>query len=263
MFMFEADRIKTAKWWMLLSLLVLACQSNKDQEPLRIATAANMQYATQVITQVFTEETGIPCEMIVGSSGKLMAQIKAGAPFDIFLSANMKYPEELFQAGFTTTAPNIYAFGKLVLWTTKSGITPDLGILPDSNIRHIALANPETAPYGTAGLQVMQNAGFYESVKEKLVYGESIAQTSQFIRSGAAEIGFTAKSVMLSGKLADEGSWLMVDEGLYDPIRQGAVMVKKQEANPAAEQFMRFLQSQRAKDILANFGYETPSVQTQ
>lgn len=247
---------------MFLLLLTFACQHNNQQPPLRIATAANMQYATQVITQVFTEETGIPCEMIVGSSGKLMAQIKAGAPFDVFLSANMKYPQELYQSGFTTAPPAIYAFGKLVIWTNQSGLIPELSQVENIRVDHIALANPETAPYGTAALQALQNAGFYESAEEKLVFGESIAQATQFILSGAAELGFTAKSVILSGQLAEQGSWLMVDERLYDPIRQGAVMVRKEETNPAAEQFMRFLQSQRAKDILANFGYETP-VQTQ
>ena len=215
-----------------------------------------MQYATQVITQVFTEETGIPCEMITGSSGKLMAQIKAGAPFDVFLSANMKYPQELYNAGFTTSVPTVYAYGKLVLWTAKSGILPNLELLPDSSIQHIAIANPETAPYGTAALQALQSSDFYESIKGKLVYGESIAQTSQFILSGAAELGFTAKSIILSGQLEEKGSWLMVNETLYEPIAQGAVIVKKEEPNSDAQQFLAFLQSQPAKDILANFGYE-------
>lgn len=243
---------------LLLLLIIFGCYNNYENEPpLRIATAANMQYATQVITQVFTEETGTPCEMIVGSSGKLMAQVKAGAPFDIFLSANMKYPEELYQAGFTSSAPEVYAFGKLVIWTTLSGIVPDIRQLRDSSVRHIALANPETAPYGTAALQALKRIGFYEKVKDKLVFGESIAQATQFILSGAAEIGFTAKSIMLAGEIAEKGSWLMVDEQLYDPIRQGAVLLKKEKSHPSAEAFLLFLRSERAKDILANYGYET------
>lgn len=246
------------------TLLILAglagssCQSDSNQTPLRIATAANMQYATLVITQAFTEETGIPCEMIVGSSGKLMAQIKAGAPFDVFLSANMKYPQELYNTDYTTAPPQVYALGKLVLWTNQSGLTPELSQVNDSSIRHLALANPETAPYGTAALQALQNGGFYESVQEKLVYGESVSQATQFILSGAAELGFTAKSVMLSGQLTDQGSWLMVDERLYEPIRQGAVLIKKEISGPAAAQFMTFLKSQRVKNILTNFGYEFP-----
>lgn len=245
---------------LLLLMLALGCQNDSSQPPLRIATAANMQYATQVITQVFTEETGVPCEMVVGSSGKLMAQVKAGAPFDVFLSADVKYPQELYSTGFTSGPPTVYASGKLVLWTTLSGFTPDISQVQEASVRHIALANPETAPYGKAAMQALQNAGFYESVEEKLVYGESIAQATQFIQSGAAEMGFTAKSMILSGKIAEEGSWLMVDERLYDPIRQGAVIIKKEESHPAAEQFLAFLQSQRARDILANFGYETDNL---
>jgi len=245
----------------LLSLiLAFSCQNNSSPPPLRIATAANMQYATQVITQVFTEETGIPCEMIVGSSGKLMAQVKAGAPFDVFLSADVKYPQELYSTGFASAPPAVYAYGKLVLWTTLSGFTPDIRQVQEATVRHIALANPETAPYGKAAMQALQKAGFYESVEDKLVYGESIAQATQFIQSGAAEMGFTAKSMILSGEIAEEGSWLMVDERLYDPIRQGAVIIKKEESHPQAEEFLSFLQSQRARDILANFGYETDNL---
>lgn len=247
--------------WIFLTLLFFislasGCQHDTQQPPLRIATAANMQYATQVITQVFSNETGIPCEMITGSSGKLMAQIKAGAPFDVFLSANMKYPQELYNSGYSTAAPTIYAYGKLVLWTSKTGQVPNMELLLDSTVEHIAVANPETAPYGTAAVQALRNAGLYEKIQDKLVFGESIAQTSQFILSGAADLGFTAKSVILSGQLEEKGSWLMVDEGLYEPIAQGAIIVKKEEPNASAQQFLEFLQSQRAKDILANFGYE-------
>jgi len=244
----------------ILSLLgTWACQPTPRQQPLRIATAANMQYATQVIIQVFTDETGIDCEMIVGSSGKLMAQIKAGAPFDVFLSANMMYPQELYQAGFTTAPPLVYAYGKLALWTRQRGVIPELNQVLDASIRHIALANPETAPYGAAAVQALQNAGLYEKVQHKLVYGESIAQVSQFILSGSAELGFTAKSVLLSGKLGEAGSWLMIDERQYEPIQQGAVRIKKKQPHPEAEAFLTFLHSERAQAILTNFGYDFPS----
>ena len=237
----------------ILSLLV-ACKSGK-QEKLTIATAANMQWALNELIQEFSRESGINCEMIVSSSGKITAQINEGAPFDVFLSADMRYPETLFQSGLTTATPIIYAYGGLVLWTGTKEIKPSMDLLLDNKIVHIALANPDIAPYGKASVQVLNYYNIYEQVERKLVFGESISQTNQFIASGAAEIGFTAKSAVLSPSFLTKGSWAEIDPEAYTPIAQGAVIIKSSDQMESSEKFIEFLISDKSKEILNKFGY--------
>ena len=245
---------------LLFSVLVTSCGKNAEKNTkLTIATAANMQFAMDSLVHAFSESTGVSCEIIISSSGKLTAQIKEGAPFDIFISADMKYPEELYGGGFTTAAPEVYAYGKLVLWSMKEDITPGMEILSTDRVRHIAIANPRTAPYGEAALEVLERWGLREKLENKLIYGESIAQTNQFITSKAAEAGFTAKSVVLSPQMRDQGKWLDLDTGLHTPIAQGVVILKKQEPAPAAAQlFYDYLFSAAARQILLDFGYALP-----
>lgn len=243
--------------WTFLTLL-MGCQSSPANK-LVIATAANMQFAMEKITQEFTRETGISCELVVSSSGKLTAQIKEGAPYDLFVAANMAYPKAVYQAGRAEGHPEIYAYGKLVLWTLEDGLEPSLSELANPSIRHIAAANPKTAPYGAAAMQVLEKRGLTASLSDKLVYGESISQTNQYILSGAAEVGFTAMSVVLSPEMKGKGKWTEVDPADYSPIDQGIVLLKHQgKAHPQAREFHKFLRSAKARTILEGFGYEVP-----
>jgi molybdate transport system substrate-binding protein len=236
----------------------LACGS-PNQTKLVIATAANMQFAMAELTEAFTAETGIACETIIGSSGKLTAQIQEGAPFDILVSADLKYPRELLRNGFAAEAPTVYAYGRLVLWTVRDTLTPTLARLTDPAVRHIALANPATAPYGAAALQVLQRQGLAGELAPRLVYGESIAQTNQFITSAAAEIGFTALSVVRSPAMRDRGKWTLVDPANYDPIAQGLVILNNRPAaDTGARRFRDFLRSASARAILQDYGYDVP-----
>ena len=213
-----------------------------------------MQFAIAALTQSFTETTGIPCELIIGSSGKLTAQIKEGAPYHLLLSADMKYPTELFKSGFADTSPQIYAYGKLVLWTMTKEIQPSIHQLLSENIQYIALANPKTAPYGKAAIEVLQHYHLQEKIKAKLVYGESIAQTNQFITSKAAEIGFTAKSVLLSPHIKGKGHWVEIADTTYSPIGQGIIILKNKNKtfHQQAQQFYNFIFSPPAQSILKN-----------
>ena len=224
-----------------------------------IATAANMQFAMKELAARFTEQSGIDCDLVISSSGKLTAQIREGAPFDVFVAANMKYPQEVFASGLAAGAPRVYAHGQLVLWSTAAGITPDLSLLTSSAIRHIAVANPKTAPYGEAALQVLDQAELLEKVRHKLVYGESIAQTNQFITTGAAEVGFTAKSVVLSLELKNMGAWAGLDETLYSPIAQGAIVLDRARQDEAGK-FLEFLFSAEAAQVLESLGYHVPQI---
>ncbi len=237
----------------LLLLLYSAC--GQPEQKLRIATAANMQYAMEELVAAFSEQTGIACEMITGSSGKLTAQIREGAPYDILVSADMMYPRELKQLGLISGEPRIYAYGNLVLWTNREGIHPELQYLTDEAVKHIAIPNPQTAPYGRAAVEVLRGAGLYDRIAHKLVYGESVAQASQFTRSGASEIGITAKAVVLSANVAGKGQWTDLDPGMHSPIEQGVVRIRNSAMPDAANQFSEFLFSPEARRILKKFGY--------
>ncbi len=239
----------------IVSIFVSNCNDNISQ-PLLIATAANMQFAVPPLLKAFTETTGIPCEAIISSSGKLTAQIKSGAPYDVFLSADMKYPEALYQEGLTLNAPKIYTYGTLVLWSTSIPNTLNLEVLSSPSIQHIALANPKTAPYGKSAMEVLQGLNILPTIKDKLVFGESIAQTNQFITSQVAEIGFTAKSVVVSSNIKEQGQWISIDTTLYTPIEQGIVVIKNTpNKQQEAQQFYDFILSKKGQVILEEYGY--------
>ncbi len=241
---------------LILGLMSLSVGAANPVPKVTLAVAANMQFAMRALTHVFARETGIECDMIISSSGKLTAQIKAGAPYDLFVSADMKYPEALYKSGFGLEEPKIYAYGKLVLWSMDRDMKPSLAILKTEAVKHIACANPKTAPYGEAAVQVLKYYGLYDLVKHKLVYGESISQTNQFIVSESAELGFTAKSVVLSPDLKGSGSWIAIDPDSYAPIAQGVIVIKRNHAEVSnALKFYHFLFSIEAKKILENFGY--------
>lgn len=224
-----------------------------------VAVAANMQFAIQELKSEFEKETGITAEITIGSSGNLCAQIMESAPLDVFVSADMNYPETLYKKGWATTAPKTYAYGSLVLWTTRPGITPDakLAVLSLAPVKKIAIANPQTAPYGVAAQEALRYYHAYDKVKDKLVYGESIAQTQQFISSGAADIGFIAKAIVLSAAMKGKGAWVDIAPKAYSPIAQGAVLLRhgKETNDNAAEKFYRFLYSAKARAIFKKYGY--------
>ncbi len=250
------QHFRLAYFLFLINALWGCHPQTSNSKKITIATAANMQFAMKALTEQFSQTTGIGCDMVISSSGKLTAQIKEGAPYDIFVAANMKYPEEVFKSGLAVEKPIVYAHGKLVLWTMVDQLEPSLISLDTPVIRHIALANPRTAPYGAAALAVIKQLRSKEVLEPKLVYGESIAQTNQFIVTEAAEVGFTAMSVVRSPQMNGKGQWTEVDPTTYDLIEQGVALLKHSEkTNASAEKFYRFLLSEEAKSILMNFGY--------
>lgn len=239
----------------LLILSFVSCGKQTSSE-LKIAAASNLQFAMEELTTVFTSQTGVECLTTFNSSGKHTAQIMSGAEYDVFMSADMKYAEYLHANKKTIDSPKIYAFGGLVLWTLKDRINPELDILLDSAIKHIAIPNPKTAPYGVAVEEVLSKHQLLDSVKHKLVYGESIMQTNQFIYSGAAEIGFTAQSIVMSGKMDNVGTWTKIKLEDHQPIAQGMALLKNGRKKSAeAEKFKEFVFSKKGKEILNKFGF--------
>ena len=246
----------------LLSFLVVIFSSVcAFAEELTVAVAANVQYTFEELKAEFQKETGIAVKQIIGSSGKFTAQIETGAPFDVFLSADMDYPKALGKKGLTYNAPRIYAYGTLVLWTmTGVDLSKGIKVLNDPAVRKIAIASPNTAPYGRQAVNVLKHYNLYGQVHSKLVYGESIAQANQFITSKAADLGFTAKSVVLAPNMKDQGRWIEVDKGAYEPIAQGVVILKHAQKDhlEAAQKFFDFLFSKEAQEIFKKYGYVLP-----
>lgn len=227
-------------------------------QKLRVAVAANAQFVAKQLAVAFKQQTGLNAELVIGSSGKLTTQIEQGAPFNIFLSADMKYPQELYQKKLTTAAPKVYAYGTLVLWAIKPiALNQGIKALNNPAIQKIAIANATLAPYGIAAEQAMQHMGLFKSLKPKLVYGESIAQVNQYLLTGAADAAFTAKSVVLDPSQKNKGHWVAINNKLYEPIAQGVVIIKSSSntSTAVAQKFYTFLFSAKAKQIFKAYGY--------
>jgi molybdate transport system substrate-binding protein len=240
-------------------VLMFATITSFAQKKLTVAAAANVQFVLNELKKDFESISKINVDIILNSSGKLTAQIKQGAPYDVFVSADMKYPEELYKSGAAIESPKVYASGVLVLWTMRKDIklSKDLKILASGAVKKIAIANPQTAPYGIAAIDAMNFYKVYDVVRNKLVYGESIAQTNQYILSQSADIGFTAKSIVLADEMKNKGTWIGIDSNSYKSIQQGAVILKHciETNKEAAQKFYNYLYSDRAKKILKKYGY--------
>ena len=243
---------------LLLSLL-LPVLAMADQ--VTVAAAANLQYTLEDLKAQFTKETGINVKDVIGSSGNLTSQIENGAPFDVFLSADMKYPQAVYKDGFSLRPPKVYAYGVLVLWTMKDmDLSKGVKVLSGPDVKKIALADPQLAPYGRQSVNVMKFYHLYPFISSKLVYGQNISQTNQFIATGAADIGFTAKSVVLAPDMKDKGKWGELPPQAYKPIAQGAVVLKYGQKHHAIEAraFYDFLFSPSARKIFKKYGYDLP-----
>ncbi len=229
---------------------------------INIAVAANVSYAIDDLKKEFNKSyPDTEIKVTLGSSGKLTAQIKNGAPYQLFMAANMKFPQALYNDGVAITKPVIYAQGSLAMLSdSKKDFTKGISILKDSLINKIAVANPKTAPYGKAAIESMKNGGVLTDVKSKFVYVESISQTVSYTIT-AADIGFIAKSSLYSPKMSaykKDINWADIDPKLYTAINQGIVVLKNGEANSEVLAFYKFMLSAKAKKILNNFGYIIP-----
>lgn len=245
----------------LVLSLILIVQSSctpKSEKTVVIACASNVQFAMEELCKEFEKENSIKTSIIVASSGKLTAQIIEGAPYDIFVSADLKFPNKVYSEGKGFRKPEIYAYGQLMLISINPAISVDLNFINNEKIKHIAVANPKTAPYGRAAESVLHYYNLYEGLEKKLVYGESVSQTNQFISTGAAEIGFTSYSSLSA--FPKPNNYLLIDPDVHSPIEQGAILIKNTAKNDLdAEKFYLFLFSQKAREILIKYGYQLPN----
>ncbi|MFC7049414.1 molybdate ABC transporter substrate-binding protein [Emcibacter nanhaiensis] len=226
-----------------------------------VAVASNFTGAMKEIAGAFEKQSGHRVKLSFGSSGKFYAQIRNGAPFEVFLSADQAKPAALDKDGLTVAGSRFsYAIGALALWSSDAKVVDNGGgILKRGTFRKIAIANPKLAPYGVAATQVLDALGLTDIVRGKLVMGENISQTFQFVGSGNAEIGFVALSQVMQGNKVKAGSAWIVPPELYQPIRQDAVLLKRGEANEAAGALLSFLRSEQAGRIITSFGYRVPT----
>ncbi|PHM18007.1 MAG: molybdate ABC transporter substrate-binding protein [Sulfuricurvum sp. PD_MW2] len=242
-------------------LASLACASALAAQTITVAAAANMKYAVNDIAKEFTKESGIDVKIITGASGKLTQQIMSGAPYDAFLSADVEFPAKLAQGGFTTTPSQVYAYGKLVIWSdTGIDLSKGITIVADPSVKKIAVANPKTAPYGTEAMNTMKYYKVADDAASKIVTAESISQVGSYVTSKAVDIGFMAKSIVLSPEMKNVGKWVEVDPKSYNTIDQAMVGLKNgsPENQIAAKKFLRFMSSPKALEILKSSGYGLP-----
>jgi molybdate transport system substrate-binding protein len=228
-----------------------------------IAAASNLRFAMHEICRDFQEEnSSIQTKVSYGSSGNFFAQISQGAPFDIFFSADAAYPELLEKEGLTAKeTQEVYAVGKIVLWVSKeSEVDPDTGLqaVTFPAVKKLAIANPRHAPYGSAAEESLRYYGLWEKVKGKLIYGENISQTAQFVHTGAADAGIVALSLAISPKMLQEGRYWVIPDESHSDIEQIYVVLKKGKEKKSVRKFLDFIHGEKGGKILSRYGFVIP-----
>jgi molybdate transport system substrate-binding protein len=239
-----------------LLLLPLAVHA----QSITVAAAASIQYPLEEIKKEFEKSSGFTLNTIYGASGQLTSQIKNGAPFDVFLSADTTYPQTLFQEQLSYE-PYIYASGKLIIWTTSDiDLSNWQDALKGAKVKKIAIANPDVAPYGREAVDALQYYDLLDRIKNKLVFGENISQVNHFVATGGADVGLTAKSAVFNPELEQKGVWVEVDPTAYHSIAHAGVILKsaKDDHLVDAKKFFDFLFSSEAKAIFNKYGYVSP-----
>jgi molybdate transport system substrate-binding protein len=241
-------------------LLATLTITTAHADEIMVAVASNFTGPMQVISVLFERDTGHKASLAFGSTGKFYAQIVNGAPFEVLLAADDETPARLIKEGAGVAGTSFtYAIGKLVLWSADPKRVDAKGkILRNGGFRHLAVANPKTAPYGTAAVQTMTKLGVFETLKPTFVQGENIGQTHQFVATGAAELGFVAYSQVIKNGQIGSGSGWLVPGNLHEPIRQDAILLAKGKDKPAAIALLNYLKSGTAQTVIKSFGYDLP-----
>jgi len=244
---------------LIISIFLLPRDLGAQGQEIRVAAAADLNFAMADLSGQFEMQTGIKVNVTSGSSGNFFSQIQNGAPFDLFFSADIEYPRKLAAAGFAEPETlREYALGRIVVWVPAGAkvdvATQGWSALLDISVQKIAIANPEHAPYGRAAVAALQKAGIYEQVKAKLVYGENISQAAQFVQSGNAQAGIIALSLAISPGMKEGKIWEIPAE-TYPPIEQGAVVLKSAKNKNAARAFLEFVSSPAGRKILEEHGF--------
>lgn len=242
---------------LLILIAALAFAASSHAETVRIAVAANFTAPAKALASIFAKTTGHEAKLSFGATGAFYTQIKNGAPFDVFLAADDERPARLEKEGDTVSGSRFtYAIGQLALWSAKEGMVDNQGaVLKGGQFNKLAIANPKLAPYGTAAMETVDKLGLTASIEPKLVTGESIGQTYNFIATGNAELGFVALAQVLDGGKLKSGSVWVVPEQFHAPIVQDAVLLKRASGNPAANAWMNLMRAPQTKELIRTYGY--------
>ena len=249
------------KWFLsLLASAMVSCTALADEA--HIAVAANFASPAKRLADEFRNRTGHRLALSSGSTGKFYAQIRSGAPFDAFLSADDETPLRMEKENLAVTGNSFtYAIGRLALWSPKTGfVDPEGAVLRTNAFNRLAIANPRLAPYGAAAKSTLEKLGMWPALQAKLVQGENIAQTYQFVSSGNADLGFVAFSQLRESREPGAGSYWLVPQRFHAPLRQDAVLLTRGENNSAARSFLEYLRSAPARELIRAYGYELPSL---
>lgn len=240
--------------------LLVAGQAVRAEDKITIAAASDLKFALDEIVVLFRNaHPAAQIETLYGSSGRFSTQIRQGAPYDIYFSADIAYPRDLYTEGLGSSEVQAYGVGRIVLWSrSREAGKMTLADLADPSIGKIAIANPRHAPYGKRAEEALKAAGVWGKVEHKLVYGENIAQTAQFVQSGNAQVGIIALSLALSPELAKQGSYALIPDTLHQPLQQGFIITKRAADNSLAREFARFIASKEARAIMARYGIVSP-----
>ncbi|MFM8550907.1 MAG: molybdate ABC transporter substrate-binding protein [Nitrospiraceae bacterium] len=249
----------------MVGVLVLGVGSlaSASGEELTIAAASDLNSAFKELVTEFEKASGTHVKLSLGSSGNFFSQIQHGAPYDLYFSADIRYPQKLIQTDHALAdSLHKYAVGRIVVWVSNSSpvAVDKLGMdsLLNPSIRKIAIANPKHAPYGRAAVASMEHFNLYERIKEKIVLGENVSQAAQFVESGAADIGIVALSLALSPTMRSAGKYWEIPESAHQPLEQGAVIVKTARNPDGAKSFLKFLQGSEGRKVMASYGFVAP-----
>lgn len=246
-----------------LMLFVLAALgvSAAHAERITVAAASDLKFALGDIVSAFlAAHPGETVEVVYGSSGRFNAQIRQGAPYDLFFSADIAYPRALAAAGYAAAPVETYAFGRIVLWSTLLDARQlTLASLAEPRITRIAIANPKHAPYGKRAEEALRAAGLWERIESKLVYGDSITHTAQFVQTGNAQVGIIALALALSPELSRQGGYWLIPDDLHEPLEQGFMITRRAQDNALARRFAAFMHSDAARETMRRYGFVLPA----
>lgn len=244
----------------LCIVCILLIATSAQAEKITIAAAADLKFAMNEIIAGFKKDhTGKDVEVIYGSSGKFHAQIQQGAPYDLFFSADIAFPRELAKKGFAFSDVKPYAIGRIVLWSTQlDAARMTLASLTSPKIARIAIANPKHAPYGKRAEEALRKLGLWDTVQSKLVFGDNIAHTAQFVQTGNAQAGIIALSLALNPELAKKGSYYLIPDTLHEPLEQGFIITKSAANKPLAKLFTAYMATKDVRSIMRKYGFVLP-----
>jgi len=245
---------------LLVGISFLLVTATANAEKITIAAAADLKYAMDEIVTDFNKIHPVDhVDVVYGSSGKFHAQIQQDAPYDLFFSADISFPRELARKGFAASDVTPYAVGRIVLWSVDMDAAKmTMNSLTDGKISRIAIANPKHAPYGKRAEEALRTSKLWDTLQSKLIFGENISQVAQYVKSGNAQVGIVALSLVLSAELAKKGGYYLIPENLHTPLEQGYIITRRGGKNSLARQFADYMGAKQARAVMTRYGFILP-----